>query len=363
MSPGQPLRVLLIAPSMRILGGQAVQARRLLACLRQDPGIAIDFQPIDAAVPAPLLRILVVRTALRFLLYNAALACRVWSYDIVHVFSAAYTSYMFWSLPALFWSKLAGRIVILNYRDGQAEDHLRNWRTALPTIRRFDAVVAPSGFLVDVFARFGMRIRTISNIIDASYFRHRARSRLRPAVLHNRILEPLYNIACSLRAFQIVQQHYPEASLTVAHDGPSRAELEQLARDLCLRNTKFIGRVPHSEIPGLYDSADLYFTSPDFDCMPGSILEAFASGLPVVATNSGGIPYIASNEETALLVPPGDHDAMARAALRLLEDPPLVERLTASAAASLARYNEAAVRREWVALYHDLYNRRHAQPR
>src|SRR6185436_16620091 len=131
--------------------------------------------------------------------------------------------------------------------------------------------------------------------------------------------------------FQIVQRQYPEARLTVAHDGPSRPELEALARRLELRNTEFIGRVPHSKIAALYDDADIYLTSPDFDCMPGSILECFASGLPVVATNAGGIPYIATDGETALLVPRDDHEAMARAAVRLLEDPGLVERLTRNA--------------------------------
>jgi glycosyltransferase involved in cell wall biosynthesis len=180
------------------------------------------------------------------------------------------------------------------------------------------------------------------------------RSKLRPVFLHNRIMEPLYNIPCSMRAFQIVQQHYPEASLTLAHDGPSRPELEALAQELGLRNTTFIGRVPHEKIAELYDSVDIYFTSPDFDCMPGSILESFASGLPVVATNSGGIPFIATNEETALLVPTGDHEAMAKAALRLLEDPALVERLTANAHASCSRYAEGPVREQWTRVYRAL---------
>jgi glycosyltransferase involved in cell wall biosynthesis len=172
--------------------------------------------------------------------------------------------------------------------------------------------------------------------------------------LHNRILEPLYNVPCSLRAFQIVQRHHPEASLTVAHDGPSRPELEALSRELGLRNTRFVGVVPPAEVATLYDAADIYFTSPDIDCMPGSILESFASGLPVVATSAGGIPYIASHEETALLVPKGDHEAMAQAALRLLREPDLVERLTRAAHASCARYAEGPVREQWSALYHRL---------
>lgn len=357
MSSTPRIRVLLIAPSQQILGGQSVQATRLIAALRKEPSLDVQFQPIDPALPAALRfvrKVKFVRTIANWLAYFAMLLARVWRYDIVHTFSAAYTSYTLWSLPALAVAKLYRKKIILNYRDGQAEDHLRNWRSAIPTIRMFDAVVSPSGFLVDVFAKFGLRIQTISNILDMQPFRYRRRGRLRAVFLHNRILEPLYNIPCSLRAFKMVQERYPEASLTVAHDGPSRAELEQYAADIGLKNTRFIGRVPHAQVADLYDAADIYFTSPDFDCMPGSILECFASGLPVVATNSGGIPYIASNEENAILVPTGDDRAMAQAAFRLLDDPALVDRLTANAYASCERFAEGPVREQWTALYRKL---------
>ncbi len=351
------VRVLLIAPALNILGGQAVQAKRLLAALREDPSLEIDFQPIAPLLPEPfrkLQRVPLLRTVINLGAYIGQVAARAWRYDILHVFSAAYTSYFLWTLPALAIAKLYRKKIVLNYRDGQAEDHLRRWKLAIPTIRRMDAVVSPSGFLVDVFAKFGLRIQTISNILPAENFRYRRRSRLRPVFLHNRIMEPLYNIPCCLRAFQIVQQRYPEASLTLAHDGPSKPELEELVQTMGLRNTQFLGRVPHDRIAELYDSADIYLTSPDFDCMPGSILESFASGLPVVATSSGGIPYIAANEETALLVPTGDSEAMARAALRLLEDPALVERLTANARASCARYAKDPVREQWMRVYRAL---------
>jgi L-malate glycosyltransferase len=357
MAAAKPIRILLVAPSLDILGGQAVQAVRLIECLRKEPSLHVDFQSINPRLPSPLAflqRIKFVRTFVTFFLYVSQLSLRAWRYDVLHVFSAAYFSYMLWSLPALFVAKLYSKIIILNYRDGQAEDHLRNWKTALPTLRRMDAIVSPTPYLVDVFAKFGMRIHSISNIINIGDFKHRARAKLTPVFLHNRILEPLYNIPCTLRAFQIVQRQYPEARLTVAHDGPSRAELEDLAKRLELRNTDFIGRVPHSKISSLYDAADIYLTSPDFDCMPGSILECFASGLPVVATNAGGIPYIATDGETALLVSRGDHEAMARAAIRLLEDPELVQRLTSNAFEFCKRFEENSVRKQWTHLYEQL---------
>jgi glycosyltransferase involved in cell wall biosynthesis len=351
------IRVLLIAPSLDILGGQAVQAARLLRELRKEASLEVAFLPMNPRLPGPLAalqKIKYVRTAATVTGFLVKLASCIWRYDILHVFSAAYFSFWWAPTPAILLGKLCGKKVILNYRDGQAEDHLRNWRSAIPVIRKADVIVTPSGFLVDVFAMFGLEARSVFNIIDGDRFRYRERRQLRPVFLTNRILEPLYNVGCILRAFALIQRDYPDASLTIAHDGVCRPTLEQLARQLQLRNTRFIGAVPHEDIPALYDAADLYLTSPDVDCMPGSLLECFASGLPVVATRAGGIPYILTHDETGLLVPCNDHEALAAAALRLLRDPELVARLTANAYREVARYGWPQVRVKWMSIYREL---------
>jgi glycosyltransferase involved in cell wall biosynthesis len=353
----KPIRVLLIAPSMDILGGQAVQAERLLARLGKEPSLRMGFLPITPRLPGPLRllqKIKYVRTAAAFLVYNSKLFWRARSYDLLHIFSAGLWSYTLWTIPALIASKLYGKKALVNYRDGQCEQHLREFRTATPTLRMADMLVAPSGFLVDVFARHGLQARSIFNIMDFSRFQYRQRRKLRPVLMTNRILEPLYNVECILRAFVIIQERYPNASLTIAHDGPSRPGLEKMARELKLRNTPFIGRVPHEQVPSLYESTELYLTTPNIDCMPGSILECFASGVPVVATKAGGIPYIAENERTALLVDINDHEAVAQRVFRLLEDEELVVRLTNNAREEVNRYDWSCVRAQWVAAYHEL---------
>jgi glycosyltransferase involved in cell wall biosynthesis len=353
---GRPLRVLLIAPSIEILGGQAVQATRLLASLRDEPSVEIEFQPIDPRLAGPfqfIKRIKFVRTAIRSVLYSLQLIWRVPRFDVIHTFSAGKSSYVLWTLPALVVGKLWRKLLIVNYRDGQAEEHL-SWKGTSTTLQMADAIVSPSDYVVKVFADRGIPAKRIFNIIDPTPFVFRQRSRLKPVFLTNRILEPLYNVECVLRAFALVQQRYPEASLTVAHDGPSRRGLERLARELCLRNTRFVGQVPHDRTPQLYNAAEIYLTSPNVDCMPGSLMECFCSGLPVIATAVGGIPFIVEHERTGLLVNRNDHEAMAACAIRLLEDPALVERLTFNARAEVERYNAAGIRHQWVALYHEI---------
>ena len=346
--------MLLIAPSLHILGGQAVQAKRLLEWLSDRPEVSMGFQPINPKLPgrlAWLQEIKFVRTMITTVLYWSMLAARAWRYDVLHVFTASYWSYTLWSLPALFFAKLYGKKIILNYRDGQCEDHLENWRFAAATVRLMDRVVTPSGYLVEVFRRYGIAADHISNVIDVEPFHYRQRRKLRPLILHNRILDSLYNIRCALRAFQRVCEKYPEASLTLAHDGPLRSELEAFAREIGLKNYRFIGKVPYSMVPELYDQHDVYVTTPDTDCFPGSLLECYASGLPVVATKAGGIPYIAEDEKTALLVEKNDDEGVAAAVCRLLDDEELVERLTMNARAATGLYLGPRVRDEWVSLY------------
>jgi glycosyltransferase involved in cell wall biosynthesis len=351
------IKVLLIAPSLDILGGQAVQATRLIRELNKEPDLKIDFQPINPRLPAWLKKIPYLRTAVTYVLYCSQLLWRIPRYDLIHTFSAGLSSFFLWTIPAVNISRMYGKRFILNYRDGQAEEHLQNWRSAKPNILRATAIISPSDYVVDVFGRHGIPARRIFNIIDMSPFRYRQRNKLRPVFMTNRILEPLYNVGCVLRAFAIVQKKYPDASLTVAHDGVCRPELEALARELGLRNTKFIGRVPHPQVPDLYEASEIYMTSPNIDCMPGSLLECFASGVPVIATKAGGIPYIATHERTALLVDLNDHEAMAECAIRLLEDPDLVARMTRQAYEDLAQYRWDTIRQQWVDTYHALMAR------
>lgn len=352
----KPVRVLLIAPSLDILGGQAVQATRILSGIRKEPWIHIDFQPINPRLPKWLEGVRYVRTAVRRVLYIGQILTRIPKYDIIHTFSAGNTSFALWTVPALRVSRLFGKKFILNYRDGQAEEHLQKFSSARSHLLNATAVISPSDYVVDVFARHGIPARRIFNIIDLTRFQYRQRRKLRPVFMTNRILEPLYNVDCILRAFAIIQKHYPEASLTVAHDGVCRPHLENLARELGLRNTQFVGRVPHDKVPALYDSTDIYLTSPNIDCMPGSLLECFASGVPVVATKAGGIPYIATHNKTAQLVDLNDHEDMAACAMRLLEDPDLVERMTQQARAELDQYEWKTVREQWLAVYRELSN-------
>ena len=354
--------MLVVAPTLGFLGGQAIQAQRLIELLSGAPGVQLRFLPVNPRLPGPLAalqRIKYVRTVVTSAAYVASLLRRVPECDVVHAFSASYWSFLLAPLPALLVARLFRRLSLLNYRSGEAEDHLQRWRSGRWGVARATRIVVPSGYLVEVFSRFGFEAVAIPNLVDLKRLTYRERLPLRPVFLSNRNFEAHYNVACTLRAFGRIQGQYPDATLLLAGDGPERGSLESLSRSLGLRSVRFIGRVPPDEMGALYDSADLYLNSPHIDNMPTSLIEAFACGLPVVSTSSGGIPYIARHGETARLVPDGDCESLAREACDLLAHSDAALAMARRAhTESAARFARESIEAAWVALYRDLASRR-----
>jgi glycosyltransferase involved in cell wall biosynthesis len=342
---------------MDIVGGQAVQLQRLLSGLGDSELLEVSFLPVNPRLPGALRslqRVKYLRTVVTSIAYVFSLIRTARNNDVLHAFSASYWSYILAPLPALVAGRLWGRATILNYRSGEADDHLSTWkRTAVPSMRRFATrIVVPSGYLVKVFCSFGLQAESISNFVPIEELPYRRRENLAPRFLSNRNLEPLYNVACTVRAFALVQRRFPEASLVIAGDGQERPALEALVTELRLSNVDFVGRVSPSGMGALYDDADIYLNSPNIDNMPGSIIEAFACGVPVVSSNAGGIPFVVTSGENGILVDRNDHEAMAEAALSLLEDPVRALALADAARAECeARYTWPHVRRAWESLY------------
>lgn len=348
------INVLLVAPSMRVPGGQAVQAKRLFDAFARDEQIRIKFLPNNPELKnfSFLQKIKFVRTIAASLKFWFSLLKETGKSDVVHVFSAAMTGYLIATLPPLFFAKLFGKKTILHYHSGDAELHIENWKlSALPTMKKFDEIVVPSQFLVDVFARYDLRAKAIYNSVETEKFVFRARTPLKPVFLSNRNFEAHYRVADCLRAFRLIGEKFPEAELIVAGFGSEEARLKKLASDLRLKNVEFVGRVEQDRMPEIYDRADVYLNSSVVDNMPLSIIEAFACGLPVVSTDAGGISYIVEDEKNGLLVKTEDFENLANKAIRLLENQDLALELIKNARDECEKYSAEKVKENWTEIY------------
>jgi L-malate glycosyltransferase len=348
------VKVAFVAPSLRILGGQAVQADRLLRAWRGDPDVDAWLVPVNPLPPAPLrfaLGIKYLRTIVTELTYIPLLAREVARADVVHVFSASYSSFLIAPLPALLIARALGKPVVLNYRSGQAPDHLRRSAVARWAIARADKNVVPSRFLAEVFGSLGISTTIVPNIVDLERFHYRERDPLRPHLLSTRNFEELYNVACTIRAFRVVQDRWPDARLTLVGGGAEEARLRALVAELRLRHVRFAGRVSPDAMATCYAENDIYIQSPNIDNMPTSVIEAYASGLPVVSTEAGGVPAILTHGEHGLLAPLDDHETLAAHVLRLLDDPADARRLARTAYDACRACTWPAVRDQWLSAY------------
>jgi L-malate glycosyltransferase len=355
--PSVPLRVAIVAASLRWVGGQSVQADLLLRHWQNDPEVEARFVPIDPDLPRWLAwagRIPFVRTALRMPLYLQELWSAAGSANLLHVFSASYWSFLLAPAPAWLVGRLRGTKVLINYHSGEARDHLRHWSTALPILRRTDGIAVPSAYLVDVFREFGLEAQAVANIIDARQFCYRRRKPLRPRLVCTRGFHRYYSVDLVVRAFAEVKKEFPEAVLWLAGKGKLEQAIRALVDEFKLTGVEFTGAVPYREIGGVYDRADIFINASWLDNLPLSILEAFAAGTPVVTTAPEGIRRLVEHERTGLLSEPGDWQTLARNVMRLLRDPDLGLRLAEQAHEELQRYQWPSVREQWLELYRAL---------
>jgi glycosyltransferase involved in cell wall biosynthesis len=351
------LRILVVAPSLDILGGQAVQAARLIARLRELPSFEVGFLPINPRLPGKLRSlqsIKYLRTLLTSIVYFASLIARVPKYDVIHIFSASYFSFVLAPTPAMLVAKLFGKKVLLNYHSGEADDHFTRWPSALQTLKLADKVVVPSEYLVRVFAKFQVPAVAVNNLIELEDFAFHKRRPLRPIFLSNRNLEKHYGVDHVLRAFAIIQRKIPEAQLTIAGDGPECGTLEALARSLGLQNTTFVGRIEPGRIAAQYKQSHIYLNASEIDNQPLSILEAFACGLPIVTTNAGGIPDMVTDGVSGFVVNRGDHERLAGRAMELLENSELANNMARRGREECQKYSWEKVGDEWRDIYRQL---------
>ncbi len=343
------MRVCLVGPLPPPAGGMANQTRQLAELLRSE-GATVDLVQVNAPYrPAWVARLRGLRALFRQVPYLVRLWGTVGKTDVVHVMANSGWSWHLFAAPAVRLASWRGTPVVVNYRGGEAGAFLQH---AAPRVRRTmrlsSGLLLPSAFLQELFARHGMPGRVVPNIIDLHRFRPDPahKSNLGASqVLIARNLEPIYGIDVALRAMARLHPRHPELRLVVAGSGPQRHELAALAQSLGITaHVRFTGRLDRDEMAALYRECALSINPSHVDNMPNSVLESMASGVPVVSTDVGGVPFIVTHERTALLVPRADDTAMAAAVERLIDDQALYERLRSAGLAEVQHYRWEAVR-------------------
>ena len=164
------------------------------------------------------------------------------------------------------------------------------------------------------------KIELIPNGIDPAVFPpHEYSSRPRRIAMVACLREEK-RIDVLITAASRILAHYPDAEFLIAGDGTCREQLVAQARESgVIDRFQFLGH--RDDVPAVLAQADLFVLPSRSEASPNSVIEAMAAGLPVVASNVGGIPELVADGRTGRLVPPGNPNALAGALLDLLEHP------------------------------------------
>jgi glycosyltransferase involved in cell wall biosynthesis len=223
-------------------------------------------------------------------------------------------------------------------------------------MRRADAVVSPSGFLAHYFqvaSGFGLPVTVVPNTLDLTRYAYRERTSVSPRLLWMRTFHEIYRPEMAIETLADLRRSHSQATLTMAgQDAGLEEDVRALAvtRDLA-DAVRFPGFLDVAGKSREFADHDIYLNTNRVDNMPVSVLEAGAFGLPVIATNVGGIPFLVQDGETALLVPDGDAAAMANAVRRLAAQPELAHRLSRNGRALAESCAWPVVERQWAALF------------
>jgi glycosyltransferase involved in cell wall biosynthesis len=214
-------------------------------------------------------------------------------------------------------------------------------RAALAGLRRADATRAISGYTAAIARDVTRRepAAVFPTYFDLeSFLQHPPRPLPEhPQVAWIGALQRTKQPALLARAWRLVALRIPEARLVIVGQGPLKHEVDALAEELP-RTVDVIPRLSPPDVARILDGSTLLALTSKSEGLGRVILEAFARGRPVVATNVGGVPDVVVPDRNGMLVPPDDPEALAVALARVLQDRALAERLGCAAAEDAERF-------------------------
>jgi N-acetyl-alpha-D-glucosaminyl L-malate synthase BshA len=285
--------------------------------------------------------------------------------DILHVHYAIPHAASAWMACQILRTEGAGTVPrLVTTLHGTDITVVGNDRSFLPVTRfvveRSDAVTVPSRALEQqTRENLGLPVErdlhVIPNFVDTAAFAPAPgfAPRRPPRLVHNSNFRPLKRVEDVVRVFAAVHRARPDCELVLVGDGPERSRVERLVHELGLApSVCFLGK--QLRFVEKLQGARAFLLPSETESFGLAALEALSCGVPVVATRTGGLPEVVTDGVDGILLPVGDVDGMAAAALRLVDDDALYAKM---AAAARATAETRFPRGPMVARYEALYRR------
>lgn len=304
----------------------------------------------------------------RFLFLKVRRLLRAQRYDVVHTHNTQ--PFLDGGLAALL-----ARVPVRIHTDHARPfpDKLRYMLMERLMSLAYDKVVGVSAHTAGELRRYEgiarRKLAVIANGIDGEWYRAgyegTDRARLRAEAGLGRFrkvfglgarMEAQKGIAFLIEAMPAILARHPDVALALAGSGSLEAELKEKARALGVaEHVRFLGAYP--QLLRFYPLLDFLVLPSLWEGLPLCILEAMSLGLPIIATEVGGVGDALEDGWTARLVPPADPSALARAVIGFLDDPEGARELGSAGRRAFAERHDAAVMvRAYLELYRDGLN-------
>jgi glycosyltransferase involved in cell wall biosynthesis len=228
----------------------------------------------------------------------------------------------------------------------------------------FDKIVGVSQEVTEELRRYisAEKIAKIDNGVDLQRFsglieKRRAKEELgiRGGTIIGYVgrITPEKGISCLLRAARLLRDHGTQADILIVGDGDSRREFEKEAAHLEIGDrVHFLGQ--RNDTPQIYAAMDIFVLPSLKEAFPMVVLEAMASGVPVIATRVGDIPYIFGNGECGVLVEPNADSELSEAMNKLLADRGAAQRMALAGQRRVrTRFSSLEMARSYRKLYQE----------
>lgn len=193
-----------------------------------------------------------------------------------------------------------------------------------------DLVLTPSFALKAELEKHGITVPVgvQSNGIELGDFTKKVDYSQQNRILHIGRLGPEKNVDVIIKSFSLLAENNKDVTLDIMGDGPSKKQLIKLAKRLKVSDrVNFLGFVDRNDILKGLGSYDLFVTASTIETQGLVILEAMASGLPIVGVNKLAIPEVVNDSVNGYLIKPGDHKTMAKAMEKIISDTKLRQKM------------------------------------
>lgn len=249
----------------------------------------------------------------------------------------------------------AGRPFILSLHGGDLPAFAARWpRRVRRLLGAAAAVTSPSAFLGEQMRPYRDDIVLIPNGLVLDAFQYRHRDVARPSLVWMRALHNIYNPTLLPRVLARLARDVPAVHAVMGGpdkgDGSLERTMDTADRLGVRERLHYVGRLDKSAVPRFLDRGDIFLNTTNIDNTPVSVMEALASGLCVVSTAVGGLPYLLRDGVDALLVRADDEQAMEAAVRRVLFEPGLASALSHAARARAHGFEWSGILPRWEAL-------------